>query len=56
MRIVIKVTIKTKKGGYRVRVLVDLGIEVNYIKRRLALEIGIPITLGVTPLIVLDKS
>jgi hypothetical protein len=56
MRIVIKVTIKIKKRRYRVRVLVDLGIEVNYIKRKLALEIGIILILGVTPLVVLDKN
>jgi len=35
---------------------VNSGIEVNYIKKRLALEIGILIILGVTPLVVLDKS
>ena len=37
-------------------VLVDLSIEVNYIKKRLALEISILIILGVIPLVVLDKS
>ena len=34
----------------------DLGIEVNYIKRGLDLEISIIIILGVTPLVVLDRS
>jgi hypothetical protein len=53
---VIKVTIKTKKRGRKVRVLVDSGIEVNYVKRKLALEISILIILRVTPLVVLDKS
>ena len=56
MRIVIKVIIKTKKGGYIVRVLVDSGIEVNYIKKRLALEISILIIVRVIPLVVLDKG
>ena len=32
------------------------GIEVNYIKRRLVLEIGIIFILEVTPLVVLDKN
>jgi len=49
-RIVIKVTIKTRRGGYRVRALVDSGAEANYIKRKLALDIGIPLILRVTPL------
>jgi len=35
---------------------VDLSIEVNYIKRGLALEISIIIILGVTLLVILDKS
>jgi len=35
---------------------VDSGIEVNYIKRKLALEISIIVILRVTPLVVLDKS
>jgi hypothetical protein len=34
MRIIIKVIIKIKKEGYKVQVLVDSGIEVNYIKKR----------------------
>jgi hypothetical protein len=49
-RIVIEVTIKMRKGGRRVRVLVDSGIEANYIKRRLALDMGIILILRATPL------
>jgi len=49
-RIVIEVTIKTRRGGRRVRALVDSGAEANYIKRKLALDIGIPLILRVTPL------
>jgi hypothetical protein len=44
-RMVIEVTIKTRKGGRRVRVLVDSGAEANCIKRRLALDMGIVSTL-----------
>jgi hypothetical protein len=49
-RMVIEVTIKTRKGGRRVRVLVDSGTEANCIKRRLALDMGIILTLRATPL------
>jgi hypothetical protein len=49
-RIVIEVTIKTRKGKRRVRVLVDSDIEANYIKRRLVLDIGIILILKATPL------
>jgi len=55
-RIVINIIIRIKKRGYRVRVLVDLGIKVNYIKRRLALEISIIVILEVTPLVILDRN
>ena len=53
-RIVIKVTIKTRKGRQRVRVLVNSGIEANYIKRRLALDMGIPLILRAIPLFLLE--
>jgi hypothetical protein len=49
-RIVIEVTIKTRRGGRRVRALVDSGAKANYIKRKLALDMGIPLILRVTPL------
>ena len=54
-RIVIKVTIKTRKGRQRVRALVNSGIEANYIKRRLALDIGIPLILRATSLFSLEE-
>jgi hypothetical protein len=44
-RIVIEVTIKTRKGERRVRVLVDSGTEANCINRRLALDMGIVLIL-----------
>jgi len=50
MRIIIKVTIKTRRGGHRVRALVNSGAEANYIKRKLALNMGIPLILRVIPL------
>jgi hypothetical protein len=53
---VIKVTIKIIKGGYKVRVLVNLGIEANYIKKKLALEMGILLILEVILLVILNKS
>jgi hypothetical protein len=55
-RIVIKVIIKIRKGKYRVRVLVNSGIEANYIKRRLALDISILLILKVIPLILLERK
>jgi hypothetical protein len=55
-RIVIKVIIKTRKNKKRVRVLINLGIEANYIKRRLALDIGIILILRVTFLFSLEKK
>jgi hypothetical protein len=55
IRIVIKVTIKIRKDKYRVRILVNSDIEANYIKRRLALNIGIPLILKATSLILLEK-
>ena len=56
MRIIIKVIIKIKKRRYKVQVLVNLGIEVNYIKKKLTLKISILIILRVIPLVVLNKS
>jgi hypothetical protein len=53
-RIVIKVTIKIRKDRYRIRVLVNSGIEANYIKRRLALDIGILLILKVISLTLLE--
>jgi hypothetical protein len=54
-RIVIKVIIKTRKSKHRVRVLVNSGIEANYIKKRLALDMSILLILRVTPLISLKE-
>ena len=53
-RIVIKITIKIKKDKYRIRVLVNSGIKANYIKKRLALDINIPLILRVIPLSLLE--
>jgi hypothetical protein len=55
IRIVIKVTIEIRKDKYRIRVLVNSGIEANYIKRKLALDIGILLILRVIPLILLEE-
>jgi len=54
-RIVIEVTIKIRKGRRRIRILVNSGIEANYIKRRLALDIGIILILRITFLFLLEK-
>jgi hypothetical protein len=54
-RIVIEVTIKIRKGERRVRILVNSDIEANYIKRRLALDIGIILILRVTLLFLLEE-
>jgi hypothetical protein len=56
MRIVIKVTIKIRKNKKKVRILVNSGIEANYIKRRLALDIGIILILRVTSLFLLERK
>ena len=40
---------------YKVRVLVNSGIEANYIKRRLVLDIDILLILKVTSLTLLEK-
>ena len=51
-RIVINVILKVGKEERRVKALVDSGVEANYIKRRLAIEINIPVIKGeITPLI-----
>jgi hypothetical protein len=55
MRIVIEVTIKIRKGKRRVRILVNSGIEANYIKRKLALDIDIILILRVTLLFLLEE-
>jgi hypothetical protein len=55
MRIVIKVTIKIKKDRRKVRILVNSDIEANYIKRKLALDIGIILILRVIPLFLLEE-
>jgi hypothetical protein len=56
MRIVIKVTIKTRKGKRRVRILINSGIEANYIKRKLALNISIILILRAIPLFLLKEK
>ena len=43
MRIIIKITLKVGKEERRVKALVDSGAEANYMKRRLAIEINIPV-------------
>ena len=55
MKIVIKVTIKIRKSKYRIRVLVNSDIKANYIKRKLALDIGISLILKVIFLTLLEK-
>jgi hypothetical protein len=55
MRIVIEVTIKIRKDRKKVRILVNLDIEANYIKRRLALDIGIILILRATLLSLLKE-
>ena len=57
MRLVINITLKTKNSGRQVKVLVDLGVKVNYVKRRLTLEIDILLlNKGVILLILLDRK
>ena len=56
MRIVIKVIIKIRKSKRRIRVLVNSSIEANYIKRRLALNIGILLILKVISWILLEET
>jgi hypothetical protein len=55
MRIVIKIVLKTGIEERRVRALVDSGAKVNYLKRRLAIEINaLVVGGGTTPLVSLD--
>jgi hypothetical protein len=54
-RIVIEVIIKIRKDRWKVKVLVNSGIKANYIKRKLALDISIPLILRVTSLFLLEK-
>jgi hypothetical protein len=56
MRIVIKVIIKIKKDKYQIKILVNLNIKTNYIKRKLALNIGILLILKVISLILLEET
>jgi hypothetical protein len=57
MRIIIKIVLKTGIEEYRVRALVDSGAKVNYLKRRLAIEINtLVIGRGTTPLVSLDRK
>jgi hypothetical protein len=55
MRIVIKIVLKIRIKEHRVRALVDSGAKVNYLKRKLAIEINaLVIIRGITPLVSLD--
>jgi hypothetical protein len=52
---VIKIVLKTGTEECRVRALVDSGAEVNYLKRRLAIEINaLVVGGGIIPLVSLD--
>jgi hypothetical protein len=55
-RIVIEVTIKIRKDGRRIRILVNSDIKANYIKKRLALDIGIILILRATLLSLLEEK
>ena len=55
-RIVIKIIIKIRKDKYRIKVLINSGIEANYIKRKLALDISILLILKVILLTLLEKK
>jgi hypothetical protein len=55
-RIVIEVTIKIRKDKRRVRILVNSNIEANYIKRKLALDMGIILILRITLLFLLEEK
>jgi hypothetical protein len=52
---VIEVIIKIRKGRRRIRILINSDIEANYIKRRLALNIGIILILKATLLSLLEE-
>ena len=53
----IKVVLKTGTEERKVRALVDSGAKVNYLKRRLIIEINTLVIIGgTTPLVSLDKK
>ena len=52
----INIILKVRKEERRVKALIDSGVEANYIKRRLAIEINILVIKGeTTPLISLKR-
>jgi hypothetical protein len=54
---VIKVILKTSIEEYKVKALVDSGAKVNYIKKKLIIEINaLVIIRGITPLISLERK
>jgi hypothetical protein len=54
---VIKVILKTSIEEYKVKALVDSGAKVNYIKKKLVIEINaLVIIRGITPLISLERK
>jgi hypothetical protein len=49
---VINIILKVRKEEHRVKALIDSGVKANYIKRRLAIEMNIPVIKGeTTPLV-----
>ena len=56
IRIVINIILKVGKEERRVKALVDSGVEANYIKRRLAIEINILVIKRETTLLVFLKG
>jgi hypothetical protein len=56
IRIVIKITIKIRKDRQRIRILVNSGIEANYIKKKLALNISILLILRIILLFLLERK
>ena len=57
MRIIIKIVLKIGIKEYKVRALVELRVKVNYLKRRLVIEINaLVIIRGITPLVLLNKK
>jgi hypothetical protein len=49
---VINIILKVRKEEHRVKALINSGIKANYIKRKLAIEINIPVIKGeITPLV-----
>jgi hypothetical protein len=53
---VINITLKVGKEERRVKALVDSGVEANYMKKRLAIEINIPVIKGETTPLVSPKG